>query len=86
MSNYEIITEIDKQQKIVNNANEKIAELIEQLQTVDDAEWDWLPVKKASELLKLSIPSVYRLIDSGKLEHKILCGKKFVKKSQILKL
>jgi hypothetical protein len=81
-----ILAEINKQRKISENALRSIEELTKELEQIEDSDWDWISVKKASELMDLSIPSIYRLIDNKTLTQKIICGKKFVKKTEIKKI
>ena len=43
-------------------------------------------VKKASEILGVSLGMIYKKIEAGKLEVKLIGSKKFVKKSAIMEL
>ena len=83
MTNYEILKEIGNQQSIASRANARIAELLGMLQTSESEEWEWLPVRKASEYFGISVSQLYTKIDAGKLNVKVICGKKFVNKKEV---
>ena len=82
----QIIAEIKAQEVIINNAQKVKADLIDRLQNADAENYDWVSVKKASEILDVSLGMIYKKIEAGKLEVKLIGSKKFVKKSAIMEL
>lgn len=79
----EIISEIRKQDDLIRDAMKKRDELLHQLEETDSESYDWLSVKKAAEVLQVSLGMIYKRIDKGDLQVKYIGSKKFVKKSEI---
>lgn len=79
----EIISEIRKQDDLIRDAMKKRDELLHQLEETDSESYDWLSVKKAAEVLQVSLGMIYKRIDKGDLQVKHIGSKKFVKKSEI---
>lgn len=63
----EIIKELNEQKKIIISAQKKQEELLNALVSAKDTDWDLMTVQKAAEKSGLSVPTIYRFIDSGKL-------------------
>lgn len=68
MSVEEIIKELAEQKKIILTAQKRQDELENALISAKEKDWDLISVKKASEKSGLSITTIYRLINSGKLK------------------
>lgn len=64
----EIIKELDEQSRLIESAQKKQKELMNQLISANDKDWDLMSVPKASQKSGLSISTIYRLINSGKLK------------------
>ena len=79
----EIISEIRKQDLVILDAMKKRDELLNRLEESDSESYDWLSVKKAAEVLQVSLGMIYKRIDKGDLQVKYIGSKKFVKKSEI---
>lgn len=79
----EIISEIRKQDDLIRDAMKKRDELLHQLEETDSESYDWMSVKKAAEVLQVSLGMIYKRIDKGDLQVKYIGSKKFVKKSEI---
>lgn len=79
----EIISEIRKQDDLIRDAMKKRDELLHQLEETDSEYYDWMSVKKAAEVLQVSLGMIYKRIDKGDLQVKYIGSKKFVKKSEI---
>lgn len=80
-----IVAEIEKQRKIIAEAEKKQSELIGQLSAaiVDDGN-DWISPKAAAARIGKSLPFVYALINSGKLKKvKHISSGKYVSRSEL---
>lgn len=64
----EIIKELDEQTKLIESAQKRQKELMNQLISANDKDWDLVSVPKASQKSGLSISTIYRLINSGKIK------------------
>lgn len=62
----EIIREIQKQERIINNAQKSKEELYQKLLSAKES--NSLTVKQASELLNCSVGLIYKKINSGELK------------------
>ena len=63
----QIIKEIAQQAKVIESAQQKQNELLATLISANDKDWDMVSVSKASEKSGLSVSTIYRFINSGKL-------------------
>lgn len=77
----DIILEIRKQDRIIDEAQKAKRILFEELETADE---EWISAKKAASLLSVSIGVIYNKINSGELETKNIGSTKRVRKSQVL--
>ena len=63
-----IITEIEKNQKAIMEASRNISGLVKQLRLVPFADYDFIPVKIASEKIGVSNCWIYNKINNGQLK------------------
>ena len=83
----EIIRQIREQRKIIRDAQARQDELEDALIAAKDKEWDQISVRKASEKSGLSQPTIYRLINEGRLVNVTHKGSlKYVSNSELEKL
>lgn len=80
----EILEEIDRQRNVIIKAMSVQDELVKKIRNADKSQYDWLSVKSAAELVGVTAAVIYSKINSGELECKHICSKKFVRKSQLL--
>lgn len=79
----EIIREIDEQKKIISDAQKKQDELLKSLISAKDEDWDLVTVQKAAEKSGLSVPTIYRFINSGKLRCTHKGSRKYVSSREL---
>ena len=77
----EVIKEIKRQDKIIDEAQQKKKELYAEL---DNADCEWISVQTASRLLGVSTGTIYNKINDGSLTVKQILSAKRVKKSEVL--
>lgn len=82
----EIKKQIEEQTEIIANATRRISELSEKMALSEAEEYDWICVKSAAELIGVSVPVIYQKINSNKLTCRHINSKKFVKRSEVIKL
>lgn len=82
----EIIRKIDEQRTVILKALNEQNELVGMLRSADAEEYDWISVRKASDILGVSANVIYNKINSGALTVKHIESKKFVRKSEILEI
>ena len=82
----EIIKEIRKQERIINEAQKSKEQLYEQLLNNDDNCFDSISVKQASRLLDVSQGLIYKKINSGELKARKIGSTIRVSKKEVLKL
>ncbi|SEP83719.1 Helix-turn-helix domain-containing protein [Treponema bryantii] len=63
----EIIKELSEQKRIISDAQKRQEELVQSLISANEKEWDLISVAKASQKSGLSVTTIYRFINSGKL-------------------
>lgn len=80
-----IVAEIEKQRKIIAEAERKQSELIGQLsKAIVDEGNDWISPKAAAARIDKSIPFVYALINNGKLKKiRHISSGKYVSRSEL---
>ena len=64
----EIVKEIKRQERIINDAQKTKAELYEQLLETNEKSFDLITVKQASKMLNVSVGLIYQKITSGELK------------------
>ncbi len=64
----EIIRKIEEQNLIISNAQKIQHELFEELKNANSQSWDLVRISEASKKSGLSVTTIYRLINSGKLK------------------
>lgn len=82
----EIVEKIEVQKQVIQNALNETDRLVQELSNSHYQEYDWVSVKKASKLLDISVNVIYNKIKDGKLEIKTIGTKKYVKRSEIVKI
>lgn len=64
----EIVAEIKKQERIINEAQKNKEQLYEQLLEANEKSFDLITVKQASKMLNVSVGLIYQKITSGDLK------------------
>ena len=82
----EIISEIRKQEKIINDAQKTKESLYQKLLNSGTEDFDLISVKEASRILGVSLGTVYNKINSGELKARKIGTVIRVLKSDLLKL
>lgn len=82
----EIIKEIEKQDKIIDEAQKVKKLLFQKLKNADKEAFDWITVQAAANLLGVSICTIYNKINAGKLRTKHINSSIRVSKSEILEI
>lgn len=81
----EIVTEIRKQEKIINEAQKAKESLYQQLLNSGTEDFDFISVKEASRILDVSLGTIYNRINSGELKASRIGTLIRVSKSDLLK-
>lgn len=69
---------------IILKAQKRQDEIIQQIKDVNDEAFDWISVREAAILTRLSIPTIYRFIDNGKIKRvKHIGSKKYVSRNEL---
>lgn len=69
----ELLAEYKKQREAAREAMRRQDEILAQIVAANDKEWDMITVQKASLKSGLSVPTIYRYVNAGRLkkvEHK----------------
>ena len=82
----EIISEIRKQERIINDAQKTKESLYQKLLNAGTEDFDLISVKEASRILNVSLGTVYNKINANELRTKRIGSVIRVFKSDILKL
>ena len=82
----EIIKEYDKNEKEILALIGRQSALIEKIRNANKDEYEWISVKEASSMLGISKDVIYAKINTGKLNAKFIGTKRFVKKSECVKI
>ena len=82
----EIIKELEEQKRVINSALKKQNELMEAVISANDREWDWVSVQKAAEKSGLSVTTIYRFINTGRLKCIYKGSLRYVSNSELEKL
>lgn len=82
----EILKEIETENQKIAESTKKIKELSSKILSNQSLGVNWITVKKASQLLDVSLAFVYRKINQGDLQCKHLGSKKYVLLEQLKKL
>lgn len=64
----EIIRKIEEQNTVISNAQKIQQKLFEELKNANNKNWDLIRISEASKKSGLSVTTIYRLINSGKLK------------------
>ena len=79
----EIIRELNEQKQIIRLAQKRQEELENALISANDKEWDMVSVSKAAEKSGLSVTTIYRFINSGRLKCTHKGSLKYVSSSEL---
>lgn len=82
----EIIKEIKRQDRIIDEAQAVKRGLYEQLANADADGYDWITVQTAAKILGVSVGTVYSKINSGALEAKRIASSLRVRKSEVVEI
>ena len=80
----EIIKELRRQDKVINDALANKQLLYEQLAKAGTEDYDWITVLTASEILGVSVGTIYNKINAGELNTKRIKTSVRVSKKEIL--
>ncbi len=80
----EIIKEIKRQDKIIDEAQKAKRSLYEKLEKAGSEDYDWISVSQASKLINVSVYTIYTKINNGKLNTKYIGSSVRVRKSEVL--
>lgn len=80
----EIIKEIKRQDKIIDDAQATKKELYQQLDRAGDEEYDWISVQRAARILDVSVGTIYNKINTGKLQIRHIESAVRVKRSEVM--
>ena len=82
----EIVSEIRKQEKIINQAQKEKESLYQKLLDAGTEDFDLITVKEAARILDVSLATIYSKINNGQLRTRHICSSVRVYKSEILKI
>ena len=82
----EIISEIRKQERIINDAQKTKESLYQQLLNAGTEDFDLISVKEASRILNVSLGTIYNKINANELRTKRIGSVIRVFKSDIIQL
>lgn len=80
----EIISELQKQDKIIDEAQKAKKALYAKLDQV--ADYDWITVRAAANILGVSDGTVYNKVNSGELSSRRIASSVRVRKSEVVKI
>lgn len=81
-----IIKEYEELKKVISDAQKKQEDLIKSLVSANDREWDLITVSKAAEKSGLSVTTIYRFINSGKIKCVHKGSLKYISSNELEKL
>ena len=82
----EIIRELKKQDKIIDEAQKTKRELYQKLESCGAEEYDWITVQAAAKLIDVSVYTIYNKINCGALKTKHIGSSIRVSKKEILEI
>lgn len=82
----EIIKELKKQDRIIDDALKAKKELYAKLETAGKEDYDWISVQAAAKLIDVSVYTIYNKINSGTLKTKHINSAIRVSKKEILQI
>lgn len=82
----EMIKELKEQSKIILEAQKKQNDLMNAIISACDRDWDLISVQKAAKKSGLSVTTIYRFINSGKLKCVHKGSLKYISNSELEKL
>ena len=81
-----IIAHIDNKLAEISKSVLEVSQLERQLVNLPKEDWDWVSVKRASEIAELSFTTIYAKINSHLLDCRRVNSKIFVRLSQLEKI
>ena len=82
----EIIKEMQRQDKVINDALQTKQLLYEQLAKAGTEDFDWITVQTASKILGVSVGTIYNKINAGELKTKHIKSSVRVSKKEIMEI
>lgn len=82
----EIIKELKKQDRIIDEAQKTKKELYQKLESAGKEDYDWISVQAAAKLIDVSVYTIYNKINSGTLKTKHINSAIRVSKKEILQI
>lgn len=82
----EIIKELKRQDKIIDEAQKTKRELYQKLESCGAEEYDWITVQAAAKLIDVSVCTIYNKINCGALKTKHIGSSIRVSKKEILEI
>ena len=86
MSVEEIIKELKKQDKIIDDAQKTKRELYAKLERAGNEDYDWITVQTAARLIDVSVCTIYNKINAGSLKTKHIGSAVRVSKKEVLEI
>lgn len=81
----QIIEKMEEQEKIILQAIRENRKLLDDLKNTDSENYDWVSVAEGAKLIKVSLATVYRFVNTGKIQKiKHIGAKIFVSKSELM--
>ena len=80
----EIIKELKKQDRIIDDALKAKKELYEKLESAGKEDYDWISVQAAAKLIDVSVYTIYNKINAGALKTKHINSAIRVSKKEVL--
>lgn len=69
----ELVKKYNEEKRVIAEAQKRQDEIIKQILAAKDSEWDMITIQKAAVKSGISIPTIYKWVQNGKLkkiEHK----------------
>ena len=82
----EIIKELKKQDRIIDEAQKTKKELYQKLESAGKEDYDWISVQAAAKLIDVSVYTIYNKINRGALKTKHINSAIRVSKKEILQI
>ena len=80
----DIIAEIRREEKIINEAQKRKEVLYDKLLKSSDDDFDFVSVKEAARLLDVSLGTIYNQINSGKIRVEKIGSVMRIRKSELV--
>jgi len=81
----QIIEKMEEHENIIFRAMKEMQKLLEELKNADAEKYDWVSVAEGARILKVSLATVYRFINIGKIQKiKHIGAKIFLSKNELM--